>query len=98
MARKKTEEQLVLIDVGPENAKAIAKEARKYKSAQSTRIEALEQEMAAKIKLLALIKTSGIKPMEDGKIRCHCDGFTITVTPRDELVKVKEDAEEKEDA
>jgi len=93
-----TGEQLDLIDVAPENSKEIIALARAYKSAQGRRIDALEEEVAAKVKLLALIKGANLQRLDDGKIRLHLDGYTITVTPRDELVKVKEDSEEGEGA
>jgi len=79
--------------VTPENSKEIIKQAKAYKAAQSRRIEALENEVAAKVKLLSLIKEAKVQRLDDGKIRFKLDGYTITVTPRDELVKVKEDSE-----
>jgi len=84
-----------LIDVAPENSKEIIQQARAYKSAQGRRIDALEEEVAAKVKLLALIKEANVQPVEGGKIRLHLDGYMITVTPRDELVKVQEEGGEK---
>ena len=98
MARpKKTEqngEQLDLIDVTPENSKKIIAVAKRYKAAQSQRIEALQEEIAEKQKLLGLVKEANLQRLEDGKIRFRVDGMTITVTLRDELIKVKEDGEE----
>ena len=82
-----------LIDVTPENSQEIIAQARAYKAAQELRIDALEDEVAAKVKLLALIKEANLARLPDGKIRMRLDGYTITVTPRDELVKVKEDSE-----
>lgn len=95
--RKKAETeggQLDLIDVSPANGKEIIKQARIYKKAQAERIEALAEEVESKQKLLALVKEANLKPLEDGVIRFRLDGFTITVKPRDELVKVKDDSEE----
>lgn len=89
-----TGEQLDLMEVGPENSQEIIRCARWYKAAQTKRIAALEEEIEAKGKLLALVKEAKLQRMEDGKIRFHCDGFTITVTPRDELIKVKADEED----
>lgn len=93
MGRKKKQEQLDLIDVHPENSKAILACARRYQDAQETRVEALADEVAEKKKLLELIKAGGIKPDSEGKISFHLDGYKITVVPRDELVKVKADEE-----
>ena len=89
-----TGEQLDLLDVGPENSKEIVKQAKHYKTALSRRIEALQEEVTAKEKLKALIKEANLKPMDDGKIRVHVNGYTITVTPRDELIQVKEDEQQ----
>jgi hypothetical protein len=97
MAKKKDKEaemreQLDLIDVAPESAKKIVGVARRYKAAQVQRIEILEQEVNEKQKLLALVKEAKLTPV-DGKIKFRCDGLIITVTPRDELVKVKDESE-----
>ena len=86
-------QQMDLIEVGPENAKEIILHARRYKASQKKRIEALAEEIAEKQKLLALISDAHLKRLDDGKIRFKLDGFTITVTPRDELVKIKEDSD-----
>ena len=84
-------QQMDLIEVGPENTKEIKKHALLYKKAQKERIAALEIENDEKEKILELIRKAGLKPLEDGKIKFRCDGFIITVTPRDELVKIKEE-------
>jgi hypothetical protein len=85
-------EQLALIVTTPENSKEIIRHAKKYKAAMQERVAALAIEKEEKQVLLGLIKESGAKPV-DGKITLNLDGFKITVTPRDELVKVKEDGE-----
>lgn len=85
-------EQLDLIDVAPENAKAIVAAARVYKMRQKERLDALKKEIAEKQKVLALVKEAKLKPLESGIIRFTCEGFTISITPRDELIKVKEEA------
>jgi len=90
--KKKTDsgEQLDLIDVAPENQKEIIACAKRYKKALSIRIDALAQEKKEKSKLLELIENAGLQHLPDGKIRFRVDGYKITVTPRDELVQVKE--------
>ena len=89
-----TGQQMDLIDVGPENSKEIIQHARLYKAAQTKRIQALDEEIAEKQKLLELIRNAKLKPLEGGKVQFRCDGYIITVTPRDELVRIKEsDAE-----
>lgn len=90
-------EQLDLIDVAPENAKKILGVAKRYRAAQTQRLAALESEVAEKQKLLELIKEANLQRLEGGKIQFRCDGLIITVTPRDELVKVKDENESEED-
>lgn len=87
-------EQLELIDVGPENLKAIKPIARKYRAAMQLRVDALAEEVDAKQKILAMVKQAKLSRLMDGSIRFKCDGMLITVTPRDELVKVKEEHED----
>lgn len=84
-------QQMDLIDIAPENAKEIIAHARIYKAVQAKRILALEEEKKEKQKLLELIKEANLQRLEDGKIKFKLDGYTITVTPRDELVQIKED-------
>ncbi len=93
MAKKKQENQDMLIDVQPENTKESAKAARLYKERQATRIAALEKEVDAKQKLLQLVKEAKLQPLEGGVIKFTCDGLTISVKPRDELITVKEQAD-----
>jgi hypothetical protein len=88
-------EQMDLIDVGPKNSKEIIKHAKLYRSALAKRVDALAEEVAEKHKLLELIDAEHLQRLDDGKIKFKLDGFTITVTPRDELVKIKEDGDEK---
>jgi hypothetical protein len=103
MAKKKKEaqeaetsqgEQMDLIDVQPENAKAIIAEARVYKKAQETRLRALAKETASKQKILSFVRDANLQRLDDGSIRFKADGFDITVKPRDELVTVKEKEEQ----
>lgn len=88
--KKETQEQLDLIDVAPENAKPIIAAARVYKKAQKARLSALKNEIDQKQKVLALIKEAEIKPGEGGKIVFKYDNVLISVTPRDELVRITE--------
>lgn len=100
MATKKQEkapstsgEQLDLIDVAPEHLAEIKPLAERYRRALRARLDALEEETAAKQDLLSLIKESNPTRLPDGSIRFRCDGLLISVTPRDELVKVKEETD-----
>lgn len=93
MAKKKKEgEQLDLIDVKPENAKEILAAAKIYKKWMTKRVEALAKEKEQKQIVLELVHKANLEPLPGtgGKIKFEVDGTTITVTPRDELVQVKE--------
>lgn len=82
-------EQMDLIEVHPKNQKKIISLARAYKKAQRARTEALAEEIKWKEKLLAEVKQGEIKPDPDGGYKFKLDGARITVTPRDELIRVK---------
>lgn len=90
-------EQLDLIEVEPEEAKEIARIARAYKKAQKARVTALAEEIKQKEKLLAVVKEAKLQPGVDGMYTFKANGTIITVTPRDELVKVKFEDEDAED-
>jgi hypothetical protein len=70
-------------------SRMILKVAIAYKAASKARMEALADEIVKKDDLLSLIHKSGIKPMADNVIRFTISDTKISVTPRDELVKVK---------
>lgn len=91
MARRKTlkpDEQLDLMELGPENAKAIKRAARAYKDAQTQKASWAEDENAQKNKILALVREAGLHANDKGVIQFQLDGIIITITPRDELVRV----------
>jgi len=104
MAKKKTKTeetetvgvQLEMLDVKPKNSKEITKAARLYKKYQADRQTALSREVEQKQKILELVKAEHLQPLESGKTTFKVDGMIISVTPRDELVTVK-DATEPED-
>lgn len=93
---KDTKDQKMLIDVLPEDAKPIIEAAREYKEVQGERLTALSREKKLKQKVLGLVKEAKFQPLEGGVIKFECEGCTITVTPRDELVQVKDAATETE--
>lgn len=85
-----TGEQLDLIDVKPENAKPIIAAARLYKKLMGVRQKALAKEVVQKAEVLRLIKAAELQPLAGGKIKFEYDSVIISVTPRDELITVKD--------
>ena len=89
-------EQLDLIDVTPEIAKQLKRLGRTYQRYKRERIAALTKEVEYKTKLLGALRDSKVPKQADGSIKCRLDGMKITVTPRDDLVRVffdKDDGE-----
>jgi len=87
------EEQLQLIDVGPENLKEIAPIAREYRTTLKEKRKLLAKEVELKAKLHELIKVANLNRLPDGNIRFTCEGLLIIVKYRDELIQVKEQKE-----
>lgn len=84
------DEQMALMEVGPENRKEIVEAVRIYKGHQSDRIIAGKKEVKQRDVVKALIKKSGLKPLQDGTIKFTYGMVTICVTPRDELITITE--------
>ena len=88
-------EQLQLIDVGPENLKAIVKEVRIYKEHQTDRLVSLKKEVDQKEKVRKLVEGSGLKRLQDGTIRFEAAGAVICIAPQEDLITIKEKATKK---
>ena len=93
MSKKNVEvgEQMDLIDVTPKKAKPIIAAARILKRLQVARASAQDKENEQKAKLLNLVEEANIQRLPDGKIKFHYDGVTLTITPKQESVSVKEE-------
>jgi len=95
VAKKKTKskpgtkpgEQGDLIDVTPVYAKPLIAAAKLYKELQVERMEALDAEIAQK-KVVCGIMHEKVETDDSGNRKFEYEGIKITVTPRDELVKV----------
>lgn len=86
--KKESGEQLDLIDVLPEDAKPIIEKAREYRKTVAARQKLTDKEAKQKQEVLELVKDAHIQPVEDGIIKFKHDGYTISITPRDVLVKI----------
>ena len=84
------DEQLELIETGPGNAEEIIKAARLYKQAQNTRLSALKEELKYKGEVKRLVKKADMQPIKDGIIKFEHSGLVFCLTPRDELITIKE--------
>ena len=82
-------EQMDLIDIGPVQKKQILQVARAYKKAVRARMAVGDEEKQLKNKLLGMVRKENLTPLEDGSVKFELDGVKISVTPRDELIKVK---------
>lgn len=95
------EEQLQLLDVDLPEVKEIKSAARAYRRAQQARLKAGAEEMKYKGQLLEVVKAAqesgNIKPDEDGAFKVKVGDLTISVTPRDELVRVRFDKDDNGD-
>lgn len=87
-------EQGELIETLPDNIKEIARIAKAYKRAVQARMAAGDEEVELKQKLLHAVNESNVQYV-DGKKTVRFEGLVITVTPRDELITVKDKSEEK---
>ena len=87
----KVGEQMQLIEVHPKKAKPIMAAARILKRLQVARASSQEKENKQKAILLNLIEEANIQRLPDGKIKFHYDGITLTVTPKQESISVKEE-------
>lgn len=83
-------EQMDLIDVTPEELKKIRPVVKKYKQVVKSRVALTAEEVELKNKIKEFVHASELKRLPDGSIKFRCDGFLVEVTPRDEVVKVKE--------
>jgi len=79
-----------LIDVTPKDAGPIIKKARRWREIMRQRVELLAKEVALKNEILVDIKDAKLKRLKDGVIRFTYDGYTLTVTPQDEKLNIKE--------
>lgn len=87
--KKKTGEQLQLIDVGPKNLKEILAAVKVYLGHQKNRLASLKKEIAEKQHVLELVKVAKLVPLKDGVIRFECGGEIITIEPRDEVIRIQ---------
>ena len=86
--------QLQLIETLPENIQEIVDVALEYQECKQGRINILKKEVELKAKISEMVKKAGFQPLKDGVIRFRHDGVLVSITPRDELIKVKEVKEE----
>lgn len=84
-------EQLQLLEVSHPSAKKITSIARAYKKIVRERVELTSEEVELKGKLRQAVRETDMKPDAEGIITFKCGKITVTVTPRDELIRVKDE-------
>jgi hypothetical protein len=88
--RGRKQKQLELIQTLPDNVQEIVDVALEYKDCVTTRTGILKKEVELKNQIKEMVHKAGLQPLKDGVIRFRHNGVLISVTPRDELIKVKE--------
>lgn len=88
-----TGEQLQLIDVGPKNSKKLNALAKGYKAIIAERLALQAKEADKKAKIMQLLHDEHLSRLEDGSMKCRCEGFEFSLTPKDEVLKVTESDE-----
>ena len=88
--RGRKQKQLQLIETLPENIQEIVDVAIEYKECVTTRLGILKKEVELKHKIKEMVKEAKLQPLKDGVIRFRHDGVLISITPRDEVIRVKE--------
>ena len=92
--RGRKQKQLQLIETLPENIQEIVDVALEYRECKLGRVNILKKEVELKTKIKEMVHKAGLQPLKDGVIRFRHDGVLISITPRDELIKVKDVPEE----
>jgi hypothetical protein len=83
-----------LIQTLPDNVQEIVDVALEYRDCVTTRTGILKKEVELKAKISEMVHNAGFQPLKGGVIRFRHNGVLISVTPRDELIKVKKVEEE----
>lgn len=77
-------EQLDLINVGPEHSAELNEATTFWKGLVTKRLALQAKEATAKDKALALFKAEKLSRMEDGSIKCRCEGWKLELKPSEE--------------
>lgn len=88
MARKNSNKQLDLIDVGPKNLKQIRPHLNAYKEAVEEYSRWGSVVNTEKQAIMDLVHKSGLERLSNGNIEFTCDGVLIKIIPTDEKIKI----------
>lgn len=83
-------QQGLLLEVGPEGMEKIRPFVTKCRKQQAIRSKAWNAIVDAKDNIRLLVHAEGVRPAPNGKIIFNCDGTEVVVTPRDDLVELKD--------
>ena len=81
---KQEGEQLDLIDVGPEHSAALNEATTVWKKIVAKRLLLQKKEATAKDKALTLFKAEKLSRMDDGSVKCRCEGWMLELKPTEE--------------
>lgn len=76
--------QMELMNVGPEHSEELNEATTVWKSIVAKRLALQAKEATAKDKALALFKAENLSRLEDGSIKCRCEGWKLELKPVEE--------------
>jgi hypothetical protein len=95
MAKEKVDTETgEMFDITPENQKEILAFAKQLKKVSAKKKSLADDEKVARHELIEAVRSAGLQPMDNGVIILKINGMTITVTPKEENVKIQENGDE----
>lgn len=76
--------QLELMDVGPKHSEELNEATTLWKGIVTKRLALQAKEATAKDKALVLFKAENLSRLEDGSIKCRCEGWKLELKPSEE--------------
>ena len=77
-------EQMPLINIGPKHSPQIKRAVARWKGIVTERIALQAKEAEAKEKAFTFFKAENLKRLDDGSIKCRCEGWLLKLEATDE--------------